>query len=43
MAIGLVAAGVTGAALVAHAAVSAIQRAANRNKTQADNTSKVES
>jgi hypothetical protein len=34
---------VTGAAVVAHAAVSAIKRAADRNKTQADNTNKVES
>jgi len=33
---------VVGAAVVAHAAVSAIQRASNRNKTQADNTNKVE-
>ena len=33
---------VTGAAVVAHAAVSAIKRAADRNKTQADNTHKVE-
>jgi len=41
--IGLVLAGVTGAAVVAHAAVSAIQRASNRSKTQADNSNKVES
>ena len=31
------------AAVVAHAAVSAIQRASHRSKTQADNSNKVES
>ena len=41
--VGLALAGVTGAAVVAHAAVSAIQRASNRSKTQADNSNKVES
>ena len=40
--IGLVSAGVVGAAVVAHAAVSAIQRASHRSKTQAD-SNKVES
>jgi hydrogenase small subunit len=40
--VGLVAAGVAGAAVVAHAAVSAIQRAASRSKTQATNTNKSE-
>jgi hypothetical protein len=33
---------VTGAAVVAHAAVSAIKRAADRGKTQADNANKME-
>ena len=40
--VGLVAAGVVGAGLVAHAAVTAIRRAADRKKTQADSTDKVE-
>jgi hydrogenase small subunit len=40
--IGAVVAGVTGAAVVAHAAVSAIKRAADRKKTEASDTHKVE-
>jgi len=35
-------AGVVGAAVVAHAAVTAIQRAADRNRTQADRSNTVE-
>ncbi|MGZ5267505.1 MAG: hydrogenase small subunit, partial [Caldimonas sp.] len=40
--VGLVAAGITGAAVVAHAAVTAIRRASDRNKTRADTADRVE-
>ena len=40
--VGLVAAGVVGAGLAAHAAVTAIRRAADRTKTEADSSKRVE-